>query len=178
MTITIDEYQLEDISRAHEVHVGVLIPFAIARLAPNQRQREAYLTVILRDAENRETQHQLRLHWSAKSIPEQPLAVPEKVITELAACGVACAVLARYTSLSISLMTNEGDRFDYWVSDGSNDYGLEISGTMTGETEYRVRLKARQLGANPHRVGGYVVVVNFATKEVICAFHYFEGDKK
>ena len=75
-------------------------------------------------------------------------------------------------------MSNEGDRFDYRVSDGSNDYGLEISGTLTGETEYRARSKARQLRTNPHRVGGYVVVAKFATKEVICAFHYFEGDKK
>ena len=78
MAKVIDEYTLEEITRAHEINAGVFIPFVIARLASNKRQREALLTVSLRDAENRETQRQLHLRWAAESIPEQPLAVPEK----------------------------------------------------------------------------------------------------
>jgi hypothetical protein len=150
----------------------------IARLAPFSRKCAARLTVILRDTSNSdETRHQLRLRWSPASIPEQPLAVPEKVTTELAACGVACAVLARYTSLSIDFVTNPGERFDYWMSDSTNDYGLEISGTMTERAKSCARLKARQLLENPYGASGYVVVVSFATKEVICAFHPFDEEE-
>jgi hypothetical protein len=101
--MVIDEYQLEDIAHAHQINAGVYIPFVIARLTKNNPQRDALLNVILRNLDNtQETQRVMRLRWSTASIPALPLAIPERTQTEWAACGVACAVLARYTSLRIN----------------------------------------------------------------------------
>ena len=63
------------------------------------------------------------------------------------------------------------------VREGKKAYGLEVSGTVVDELEYRARLKAHQLRSNPYGVAGYVIVTNFATQEVICAFHQFEEDE-
>ncbi|MBC8874723.1 MAG: hypothetical protein H8E44_35245 [Planctomycetes bacterium] len=38
-----------------------------------------------------------------------------------------------------------GHRFDYWLGDGREDYGLEISGTVTDELEPRHTVKVNQL---------------------------------
>jgi hypothetical protein len=179
--MAIDEYQLEDIARAHNIHAGVYIPFVIARLAKSNQQREVLLDVTLRNlGDTREEQRVMRLCWSIASIPALPLAISERTQTEWAACGVACAVLARYTSFYINRMANDGDRFDFWVREGKTACGLEVSGTTAtiDELEYRSRLKARQLRANPYGVAGYVIVTNFATQKVICAFQQFEEDKQ
>jgi hypothetical protein len=111
-------------------------------------------------------------------VPRQPLGVPERTITEWAACGVACAVLARYTSMRICAVTGDGDRFDYWVRDGDQEYGLEVSGTITDDLETRLRLKIRQLCTNPYGVDGYVIIVGFSTNEVIFSFHRFAEDEQ
>jgi hypothetical protein len=64
--------------------------------------------------------------------------------------------------------------FDYWVSDGQNDFGLEISGTGATDVETRHRAKVRQWRENPFGVDGYVVVVGFVTREVKLSFHRYE----
>jgi hypothetical protein len=53
-------------------------------------------------------------------------------------------------------------------------YGLEVSGTTTDDVETRHRVKVRQLRDHPYGVDGYVVVVGFATHNVIFSFNRFE----
>jgi hypothetical protein len=97
-------------------------------------------------------------------------------VTEWAALGLACVVLARYTTAQVSQVTGDGDRFDYWVSDGEREYALEVSGTMTDEVEARHRVKVRQWRENPYGVDGYVIVAGFAGYNIICSFHRFEEE--
>jgi hypothetical protein len=84
-----------------------------------------------------------------------------------------CVVLAKYTSLRLRAVALQGDRFDYWVTDGQRDYGLEISGTIEEDLEGRHRDKVRQLLANPYRMDGYALAVRFAVPEVLFSFHRF-----
>ncbi len=60
------------------------------------------------------------------------------------------------------------------MSDGRRQFGLEVSGTLTGDLETRHRLKAEQLLDNPFGVDGYVVVVDFTARRVIFSFHQHE----
>jgi hypothetical protein len=173
-----DEYQLENIALNHLIGVSIFIPFVIAQLAENAQQTEALLTIRLRNiTDQTETEHRLRLTWSLDNLAARSLGVSERVITEWAACGVACVVLARYTSLRLCAVTGDGDRFDYWVREGDEEYGLEVSGTIADDLETRRRLKARQLRANPYGVDGYVIVVSFGTQEAVCSFHRFEEEE-
>jgi hypothetical protein len=172
-----DEYRLEDIALDHKIGVGVFIPFVIARLQGEEQATEVVLTVTLRDVDNAgDRQKQLRLFWASFSGPSQPLGVQERTVTEWAALGLACVVLARYTTIRVSQVAGDGDRFDYWVSDGEREYGLEVSGTMTDEVETRHRIKVRQLRENPYGVDGYVIVAGFAGYNIICSFHRFEEE--
>lgn len=168
----VDEYSLENIRRDHRIDLGIFIPFAITRLCENAGDTNALLTVKLRDIETSgESLRRLLLSWAAESLPIQPAVAQERTITELAACAVASAVLARYTFMRIREVTGDGDRFDYWVDDGENEYGLEISGTLSGDCEARHHLKTQQLISNPFGVSGFVIVTSFAPREVICSFH-------
>jgi hypothetical protein len=175
VAITRDEYRLEEIARDHPIGAAVFVPFAIIRLSGYTGAPETTLTVRLRGVgEAGEAQRSLHLSWSADGAPAQPLAVQERTVTEWAACGVACAVLSFYTGLRVREVAADGDRFDYWVDDSEREYGLEVSGTMTEDLEARHRAKVRQLRENPYGVDGYVVVVGFATREVIFSFDRFE----
>jgi hypothetical protein len=172
-----DEYRLEDIASDHLIGASVFIPFVIARLQGANRAIEALLTISLRNVgDTGERQTTLRLTWSMSNASAQPLGVPERTITEWAACGLACVVLARYTQARMFQVTGDGDRFDYWVSDGKHEYGLEVSGTMADEIETRHRAKVRQLQDNPYGVDGYVVVAGFTGPAVICSFHLYEEE--
>lgn len=131
-----------------------------------------YLFIKLRKVDSDgERQRRLRLKWLADSVATRPLGVPKRTVTEWAACGVACAVLARYTPWRIRAVTGDGDRFDYGVGAGDHECGLEVSGTTTEDLEARCRAKTRQLSENPYGVDGFVIVVGLATREVICSFH-------
>lgn len=177
MPLDSDEYALEEIGRVHRIDTRILIPFVVARLSEGNEVTSAALNVKLRDVgANGEAQRRLLLIWSKNRTPTQSLGVPERTVTEWAACGVACAALARYTLLCISSVTANGDRFDYWVDDGQREYGLEVSGTIADDLEARHRLKVRQLLDNPYGVDGFVIVVGFALKEVIFSFNRFEED--
>lgn len=177
MNGALDEYRLEDITLDHRIGAGIFVPFVIARLQGGERATETVLTVALRDVDNAgDRQEQLRLYWSPSSAPTQPFGIQERTVTEWAALGLACVILARYTSVRISQVAADGDRFDFWVSDGNREFGLEVSGTMTDEIEARHRIKVRQWRENPYEVDGYVVVAGFAENKIICSFHRFEEE--
>jgi hypothetical protein len=167
-----DVYHLEDIGSEHLIDASVFVPFAIVRLRGHVDSSEAALRVELRDLFDFDDQvRTVRIIWSGDSIPTDPLAVPDRAITEWAACGVACMLVPAYTPLRILSVAAYGDRFDYWLNDGQKDYGLEISGTVAGELEPRHRVKVNQLLANPYGIDGYVAVVAFETKTAIFSFH-------
>ena len=167
-----ETYCLEDIDRTHRVGAALFIPFTILRLRGDVETTEATMTVALRHIGNTsETYHTLHLSWLPESVPAQSLGVPERVITEWAACGLACVVIALYAGLTVREVAADGDRFDYWVDDGQYEYGLEVSGTMGTDLDTRHRAKVRQLCDNPYGVDGYVVVASFATRHTILSFN-------
>jgi hypothetical protein len=173
-----DEYRLEDIASPHRIAASLFLPFAVARLRGDPGATEAILTVLLRGIVGPgEAQQKLRVLWSAESGTTQPLGVQESVITEWAALGVACAVLSRYAGVWIRTVAAPGDSFDYWVTDGRWQYGLEVSGTMTEELEARHREKIRQLRDNPYGLDGYVMTVGFTPRTVILSFNHFAGNE-
>jgi hypothetical protein len=167
-----DTYRLEAIDRTPQVGAALFIPFMIQRLCEKTGATETTLRVELRNIGNvSQRQCTLHLSWSPDSMPAPSLGVPERVITEWAACGVACVVVALYARLTIRAVAADGDRFDYWVDDGTYEYGLEVSGTMGAALDTRHRAKVRPLCDNPYGVDGYVVVVSFATHHVIMSFN-------
>ena len=174
MPLDSDEYALEGIAHVHLIDARIFIPFVIARLSEGQEVTSDELLVTLRDVGDGPAQRLLKLIWSKDSTPTQSLGVPERTVTEWAACGVACVALAVYTSLRVRAVTVNGDRFDYWVDDGKREYGLEVSGTVADDLKARYRLKVRQLLDNPYGVDGFVIVVGFGTREVSFSFHRFE----
>lgn len=169
-----DEYALETIGREHPVAVAMFVPFAIARLHRDRTDTEAWVRVRMRNIGGQaEEERRLRLFWSAESVAKQPLAVQEHIITEWGALAMACVVLAKYTPLRLRAVALQGDRFDYWVTDGQRDYGLEVSGTWEEDIEGRHRDKVRQLLDNPYRIDGYAVTTRFTVPDVLFSFHRF-----
>lgn len=173
MENALDEYPLEAIGQEHPIAVAMFVPFAIARLHRDPTHTE--VRVRMRNISGQtEEERTLRLFWSTESVAKQPLAVQDHIITEWAALAMACVVLAKYTPLRLRAVALQGDRFDYWVTDGRRDYGLEISGTIEEDIEGRHRDKVRQLLANPYRIDGYALTARFAVPEVLFSFHRFE----
>jgi len=171
---TVDEYRLEGSAQDHPVAISMFVPFAITRLRRAPENTETMLRVRLRGiGEPAQSERTLRLSWGAESASTLPLAVQQNVVTEWAALALSCVVLSQYTAMRIRAVALQGDRFDYWVTDGSRDYGLEVSGTMEEDIEGRHREKVRQLLANPYRADGYVTAVRFASAEVLFSFHRF-----
>jgi hypothetical protein len=99
--------------------------------------------------------------------------VQANTVTEWAAVGVALAVVAHYTGFRVRHVATPGNSFDYWLTDGRWQYGLEVSGTMTEELEARHRDKVRQLRANPYGVDGLVVTVCFPARAVILSINTY-----
>src|SRR5690348_16867410 len=109
----IEQYRLEDCDRDHPIAVSVFLPFVMIRLGGNRDATEAILTVALRQVHGQtSSQRSLRLRWSPSTVPTEPPAVQERVITEWAACGVACVLVTAYTNLQVCQVTASGDRFD------------------------------------------------------------------
>jgi hypothetical protein len=172
---TIDEYTLESIVGENEIRADLFLPFTITRLQGTVSPRlEAVLLVRLRDiGDSGEKQRPLRLSWSEETVPDEPLPVQADVITEWAACGVACVLVPLYAKMRIIQVAQEGDRFDYWIGDGEEEYALEVSGTVAGDLEQRHSLKVRQLRDNPYGVDGFVTVTRFVSRETIFSFNHF-----
>jgi hypothetical protein len=170
-----DDYQLENLAGEHGIGADLFIPFVIRRLRLAPDQTEAVLTLTLRDIDGKgDRRRDLNIKWFSASVPDEPAGVSENTVTEWAALGVACIVAALYAELSIQAVTAQGDRFDYWVTDGRKDYGLEVSGTLTGDVKARHGLKVRQWRENPFGVDGYVMTAGFTSRDVIFSFHHFE----
>lgn len=148
------------------------LPFTIYRLQQYTASSQLLLMVTLEQIHTTSTiSRRLLLHWEENSPQLSLPPVQDTVITEWAACGIACAVLPFYTGLQLVKVTESGDRFDYWVGDGQQLYGLEISGILHGRLEPRQRMKARQLLDNPFGIGGYVCIVQFDQQRVNLSFH-------
>ncbi len=97
MESSYETYGLENIDRTHRVGAALFILFTILRLQGDRETTEATLTVTLRNiGDTSETHHTLHLSWLPESVPTQSLGVPERVITEWAACGIACVMVAFY----------------------------------------------------------------------------------
>jgi len=160
--------------RRQRVGATLFLPLTIHRLRGDRSVRSAEFVVTLQDIlEESTVQRNLRILWETDA-PALPPAVQEKIITEWAALGIACAVVDTFLGLTLRAVAAEGDRFDYWLNDGNTDLGLEVSGTITESVEARHREKVAQLRANPYGVDGYVVVVGFTTREILCSFHRFQ----
>ncbi len=104
-------------------------------------------------------------------VPNSPPAISDSTMTEFAACGVACALVAKFTGLRLSHVSRRGERFDYWLREGDTEFGLEVSGTISQDLERRHAEKAAQLLDNPFGLDGYVCVVSFEKREAILSFH-------
>jgi hypothetical protein len=168
----IDEFPLEQIGRVHGIAAGLFVPFVIHRLTRTGGELWCDLDVELIDIGGvAQTKHRLRIAWQAKSVLARPPGVQDNVVTEWAALGIAAAVVWQYAGLRIDEVAEPGAGFDFWVSDGSVDVGLEVSGTLTDDIETRQREKVRQLFGNPEVTSGYVVVVGFARNRVTVSFH-------
>jgi hypothetical protein len=160
---------LEELCSGHVIAAELFVPFVIARLRAQTQTDTAMVEVTLRDIGGPgEVQRTLRLSWSADNIPVQPLGVQEHTVTEWAAL---CVLVAHYAALKIVGVAAPGDGFDYWVAEGKEQLGLEVSGTMMDDLLGRHREKLRQLRDNPHGVSGYVLVASFSTQRAILSFH-------
>jgi len=171
----VESFRLELIGELHPLAAHLFVPFAVARLQERPEDTETVLAVELRDIREEKTvKRQLRLVWKTESIPRRPLAIQDHPLTEWAALGVACAVIWHFAGLRLQAVAAAGDRFDYWVRQETQEFALEISGTIATDLESRHREKIQQLRANPYGADGYVVVVGFTTRRVIFSFHRFD----
>ena len=158
---------------AQEIEAGVFLPFAIRCLQAGDSQvTERQLSVRILQREGSEHTENLRVQWSPAHIPTLPPAVQSHIITEWGALGVACAVLHGLgDGLRLTSVAREGDRFDYWVGNDEQEWGLEVSGTGAESLEERHTEKVDQLLSNPYGVDGFVIVVRFASQEAWFTFH-------
>lgn len=171
-TIFDDQLSLNQAVVNNAIDAHWFLPFTIHRLQQYASEQQLVIKVTLRDilVEVVLVRH-LLLTWE---IDTPVIAVPpvqESVITEWAACGIAGAMLPFYTPFQLVKVTESGDRFDYWVGDGQQLYGLEVSGLLQGSLLRRQRTKIRQLLDNPFEVGGYVCLVHFGAQSVDLSFH-------
>jgi hypothetical protein len=174
MERTPSESWLEEMLRRHLVTASVFAPFVVARLSEEGHGHEALLTVRLRGLENRdEAVQMLCLRWSPETAVVQLPPVQDNTVTEWAALGVALAVLPHFTGMTVRRPATPGNSFDYWISDGRWQYGLEVSGTMAAGVEGRHREKVEQLRANPYGMDGCVIAVSFAMRVVILSINLY-----
>ncbi len=166
-----DTISLNEIAALHPlIDVEVFIPFVHYRLHTLSDEHAAILSVSFNNLPHMK-QKRLRFTWDEATPKLRYPPVQSSVITEWAACGIACAVLPLYTNLQFARVTERGERFDYWLSDGKELFGLEISGTLSGSLTTRKRIKRQQLQSNPDKVTGYVCVVHFEKAAVHLSFH-------
>lgn len=96
------------------------------------------------------------------------------VLSEHAACGLACILLSERTNKKITEVTQRGDRADYWL--GNREMMLEVSGHQTGPLEALNEEKKKQLLDNPHEADGYVCAAIFSECEASLRFYSFNGE--
>ncbi len=97
-----DEFWLEDVIGRQGIGAAVFVPFVAARLQGAGRATEATLTVDLRGIpQAADARRALRLRWRPESAPAQAPVVQDKVVTEWAACGIACAAALLKTTAGV-----------------------------------------------------------------------------
>lgn len=158
---------------AQEVDAGVFLPFTVRCLqGQNPAATHARLSVRLALRDGLEREESLQVLWSLQDQPALPPAVQRHTVVEWGALGVACIVLYAFgEGLRLVEVAAEGDRFDYWVGDDRQMWGLEVSGTDTGSLTERHEQKVQQLSENPWAVDGFVIVARFASQECRFTFH-------
>lgn len=166
-----DFLQLEQIVSMNEIDARWLLPFTIYRLNQLTDQREIDLQVTLSEIQAKPKTRRLRLQWLAETPTLLNTPVQEEMVTELAACGLTCAVLPLYTQFHLRTVAERGAGFDYWVGDGVDLLGIEVSGMIDGDVDSRRQQKIAQLLNSKHRVDGFVSVVNFSRHLVQLSFH-------
>lgn len=148
------------------------MPFTQYRLQELTESNSVVLTVSFKGVRNQpNSTRKLQLTWDEQTPQLRYPPVQASIITEWAACGIACAVLPVYTDFRLSRVTVKGERFDYWLDNGRSLCGLEISGLMQGNLLHRVRTKQDQLLSNPYNVGGFVCIVHFGKATVHLSFY-------
>ena len=174
-------FYLEECLGQHTIDTSIFAPFAVENLRMQTQMPPAEFTLHLRDVITAgEQTRRIQIFWNAQTAFTLPLAVQEHIITEWAACGIACALAPRYTGLSIRAVAQLNDRFDYWIGDETTEWGLEVSGTQTEdekELQDRLRRKIRQLRQNPYGIGGYVIVVGFALRQIYFSYYAPENEE-
>lgn len=170
------ECLLAEALQPHEIETTLLKPYTIAELGGtpgNGRQTTEFTVTLENIGASGARAHSLRLVWDGTDAMRRLSPAQGRPVTEMAACGIACAVLWHYTALRVEMAAQWGEGFDYWVTDGEERCGLEVSGTQSedaGELHRRHREKCEQLMSSLP-VGGYVVVVGFARREIVLSYH-------
>jgi hypothetical protein len=166
------EFDLEELDARHVAGAGLFSPFVVARLQEDANQTDAFLRVNLIGIPGHADDEWkiLRIGWSLKLSTIPVDLIRTRSVTEWAACGVACAVLDSFCGVKLCELTRDGDRFDYWVTDGRLRFGLEVSGTIEQDLAARHREKVRQLRSSPRHADGYTAVVRFRSREVMVSF--------
>ena len=169
---TVDQFDLEEIGNLNAIDARWFLPFLIHRLKPIAVERSVVAEISLRNLpEQDESTRYIELRWGKNSDTLSVPPVQESVITEWAAYGFACVVVPFYSRWQVLQVTLAGDGFDFWIGDGSNELGLEISGTLSGDLNLRHRNKVHQLLASHHNVAGFVSVTRFRPISSILSFH-------
>ena len=173
----VDEFRLETIGELHAVAADIFLPFAIVRLRDSLHATEAQLAVELRDVPGQKAGvRQLRnCDWEAQSIPLLPLGIQPNPLTEWAALGVAAAVIWQYAGLRLHSVADSGDRLDYWVMRGEEEFGLEVSGTTTDDVDARHRAKVGAVAGQSVPIGWLCCCRGFAAPRVLFSFHQYGG---
>ena len=141
---------------------------------------EAKFTIEFKGIWSDEPTRPLRLRWDAGVLRLSPGGAPNRTVTELAACAVALILSTTLLQAPAQTVAEVGERFDYWLRGDEGWYGLEVSGTQSverSELQQRYREKRRQLLSNTQGLNGYVVIVGFATRQIIVSGHNFGEDE-
>jgi len=146
---TVDRFDLDKIDELSPIQAEWFLPFLIHRLKPVSSERTAVAEIFLQNvAGHGQSTRFLELRWGQNNDALTVPPVQESVITEWAACGFSCMVLSLYARMQHLQVTLAGDGFDFWVGNDSREFGLEISGTHSGDLALRHRSKIRQLLRN------------------------------
>lgn len=170
------ECSLSDALQAHPVGATMFESYVVAGLGGKSAAgtETTEFTVTLENIGTTGTQtHRLYLVWDGTHDLPQPYVLQQYILTEFASCGIAFAVLTHYTDWRVIAIADVGQGFGYWVRSGGQALGLEISGTLSGdvlEMRKRHREKQEQLFSSLN-VGGYVVIVGLARREIIFSYH-------
>lgn len=160
------------------IDASLFLPFTIFRLRPYAINQQVTLEVSLYEANIETPQiHNLQLAWDPTSDTLITPPIQQSTLTEWAACGIALALVPVYTPYRVLEVAQMGERFDYWLGHAIRDVGLEISGTIEGDLNTRMKIKQQQLKRNPYKSAGYVCVVGFERQQVRLSF-YQEGSKR